>query len=737
MWPEGIIKLETFWSPMQRLTLILSFYIYILLIPSFSIQGQEIVYVQTSIHPMHDGTQRIEERGHILLPLGDQMVEKRFVVRYMEQAVLWNGKLVVGAHAGAGGPWFWSGTWGDNAGDTMMDDAIGRHVLSQGYAYASFDRDGVTDVHQGLAMTNSFTRFVQKRLRSAFDRPVAQTYLVGMSDGGAIARFAAESADAPYNGIMIIAGKGGDPGKGLERKAAQAGLWPQIDPRVIDDPDKVTGSVRKYADVTGTPIIARKFWIYGGVHANLDDLRRELGSMGLNDITDKALQKFSVNTYRKQAVFMGRLAARTPTGRIRMPTIELVGTYDDVVLREVLAYKGRVKNSAPDRHRLYRIEGAWHISGDDESIESFIIQMRQKGVGVDKTRVFWDTQHAYRPYVQQILKQLDAWVVQGIEPPEDRLYPGRKNNTVVYQGTPSDHQPVGPSVSLPFVLHGKKMTDAFKKMLIEAPKTALAIHNSHVDSDHLMLTILLAHNQEIDVALYYMGVDMDLMTKTYEIKTGYRIQDAYDLRRSMEAWWHVNTRTPIDGEKTHKGRLFVASPTALGLMIKDTLRVIPREEMVDGVILREGDGGIVSIMEAREFQTLQRGRWMVITQQPVDGRRLHEGQLIQQNQKGIDLRIGNVDRHIPVEAIHLMTIKSRQTEKNLPASPGDVFLTEEYYHTLKAAALEAEAMGNEVIDVKHLFLALTKLTRQQAAETLSAFNVDYEEAKKTLEALEH
>lgn len=137
-----------------------------------------------SIHPMHDGTQLIEERGHILLPLGDQMVEKRFVVRYMEQAVLWNGKLVVGAHAGAGGPWFWSGTWGDNAGDTMMDDAIGRHVLSQGYAYASFDRDGVTDVHQGLAMTNSFTRFVQKRLRSAFDRPVAQTYLVGMSEGG-------------------------------------------------------------------------------------------------------------------------------------------------------------------------------------------------------------------------------------------------------------------------------------------------------------------------------------------------------------------------------------------------------------------------------------------------------------------------------------------------------------------------------------------------------------------------
>jgi hypothetical protein len=51
MWPVGIIKLETFWSPMQRLTLILSLYIYILLIPSFSIQGQEIVYVQ--VHPSH------------------------------------------------------------------------------------------------------------------------------------------------------------------------------------------------------------------------------------------------------------------------------------------------------------------------------------------------------------------------------------------------------------------------------------------------------------------------------------------------------------------------------------------------------------------------------------------------------------------------------------------------------------------------------------------------------------
>lgn len=714
----------------------LIFNLFLTILSPLILHAQETVYVQTSISPLENGLMRVEERGHIRLPLGDRMVEKRFVLRYPELVDVWNGKLVVGAHAGPGGPWFWNGTWGDNAGDTMMDDAIGTHALSQRYAYASFDRDGVTDVRQGLAMTNSFTRFIQQRLRSTLGLSVTRTYLAGMSDGGAIARFAAESADAPYNGVLIIAGKGGDPGSRLERQAVMAGLWPRIDPRVLDHPEKVTRSVRNYADAVGTSVRARPFWMYGGVHAELDELRYELASLGLTGLSDQALRKFRVKSHRENAVFMGRLTARTPTGRIRMPTLEIVGAYDDIVLRDALTYRKRVKRHAPDRHRLYLIPGAWHISGDDETIESFIIRMRQKGVSWERIGYFWGAQRSYLSHVKAALAHLDEWVVRGTPPPEEQLIPQDQDRRVSSTAAPRVQSEI-PSSSMPYVLKGMKLTDDFKKILHEAPRLALSLHNSEVHSDHLMLAVLLAHNYDIDVALYHMGVDLDLLARTYEIKTGYRMMDADGLKRTLQAWWRVETRTPVDGEKTHTGRLFVTNRDAIGLMVDGVMRVIPVKDMTNGVILREGDGDVVANMEVREFQTLQRGQWMIITRQPVDGMRVHEGPLIQQNRQGIELGIGDANRHIPLDAIHLMAIKSEHTEKNLPASPDEVYLTDEYYHTLKAAALEAKALQDEAVDIKHLFLALTKLTRQHAADTLSEFNVDYDKSKMTIESLEH
>ena len=49
--------------------------------------------------------------------------------------------------------------------------------------------------------------------------------------------------------------------------------------------------------------------------------------------------------------------------------IEVVGTWDDLVIREVRAYRDRVEPK--ERHRLYQVEGVWHMSGDDDGVQGF------------------------------------------------------------------------------------------------------------------------------------------------------------------------------------------------------------------------------------------------------------------------------------------------------------------------------------------------------------------------------
>ena len=57
------------------------------------------------------------------------------------------------------------------------------------------------------------------------------------------------------------------------------------------------------------------------------------------------------------------------TAKPSIPVIEVVGTWDDLVIREVLAYAQRVEPK--DRHRLYQVEGVWHMSGDDDGVQGF------------------------------------------------------------------------------------------------------------------------------------------------------------------------------------------------------------------------------------------------------------------------------------------------------------------------------------------------------------------------------
>jgi acetyl esterase/lipase len=142
----------------------------------------------------------------------------------------------------------------------------------------------------------------------------------------------------------------------------------------------------------GTPVEARRFWPFIGTSTSAS----MSGSSGSEPGDDTS-------------------------GKLFIPTIEVVGTFDDVVLPEVLAYDEKVSAAGTtDRHRLYRVEGAWHISRDDDAISSF--QYVGSRMGLDEASIdAMATGASYLNVVHQSLLLLDRWVGENHAPPADRV----------------------------------------------------------------------------------------------------------------------------------------------------------------------------------------------------------------------------------------------------------------------------------------------------------------------------
>ena len=105
--------------------------------------------------------------------------------------------------------------------------------------------------------------------------------------------------------------------------------------------------------------------------------------------------------------------------------IEVVGTWDDLVIREVRAYANRVEPK--DRHRLYQVEGAWHMSGDDDGVMSFqyIAESRMK-LGKDVADAMGESP-SYLPTVREAFDHLVRWSEKGVAPPASQtVKPGDK-----------------------------------------------------------------------------------------------------------------------------------------------------------------------------------------------------------------------------------------------------------------------------------------------------------------------
>jgi pimeloyl-ACP methyl ester carboxylesterase len=330
-----------------------------------------------------------ELRSRARFNLGSGPVEKRFVIRIPSQ---WHGSLVIGAHGGNGGNAV------DRSGkvyatsETALDDVIGDYVFKTGFAYASVDREGIGGNLDGALLTVAFLARVDRELLDHVNLAPDHRYLVGLSAGGGIARRIAEDRKGAFDAALIIAGAGGDVITRMDRNQKMAALWPLIDPRAhygIADSDP---KIASYAEAIGTPIAARRLWPYTGASAS----NAPPAGSGENS-----------------------------TARPSIPVIEVAGTWDDLVIREVRAYAQRVEPK--DRHRLYQVEGAWHMSGDDDGVQGFqyIAETRMK-LGKDVADAMGESP-SYIPTVREAFDHLVRWVENGIAPPASQtVKPGDK-----------------------------------------------------------------------------------------------------------------------------------------------------------------------------------------------------------------------------------------------------------------------------------------------------------------------
>ena len=327
---------------------------------------------------VHGGRQL---KGLVAVDAAGGRVEKRYVLRTPAK---WNGALVIGAHGGGGGNNFDRSGKVIGTDETALDDVIGRHALAGGFVYASVDRDGSGGGRDGLGLTAQFTSLVREEMtRRGLARP-RRTYLVGLSAGGGIARMAAEDDRKLFDGALIIAGAGGDLVTRLDRLTRIAALWPLIDPRAHFGIPVTDQKITAYADATGTPIEARRLWPYTGASA-VAAASRPAGN------------------------------AENSSAQLTIPTIEVVGTWDDLVIRELRAYATRVEPK--HMHRLYQVEGVWHMSGDDDGVMSFqyIAESRMK-LDKDVADAMGEGP-SYLPTVREAFGHLVAWVESGKAPP--------------------------------------------------------------------------------------------------------------------------------------------------------------------------------------------------------------------------------------------------------------------------------------------------------------------------------
>ncbi len=297
------------------------------------------------------------------LPPGEP--PRRFVLRHPARFPDWNGTLVVGAHRGLGG--IRRGLDGADlgSGETELDDLIGWWALDQGFAWASFDRAGLGAGPEGYRLTEAFARLMFEQIRPRLAMDPERTILLGYGEGGGLARHGAAAEDETFGGVVLVAATLGDPEGASRRRAARLAL--------AAEREASEAGLAAYASAAGVGPEGSRFWpFYDAVAAAPSSV------------------------------------LPAPPAVLGRPVIEVVGTLDDFVLPEVLAYRERIQATGmAELHELRLVPGAWGVGPGDDAVEEMQAWAAELGLA-DADRAALATGRSLAPEIQRALTDLDA-----------------------------------------------------------------------------------------------------------------------------------------------------------------------------------------------------------------------------------------------------------------------------------------------------------------------------------------
>lgn len=278
----------------------------------------------------------------------------RFVLRLPRD---WNGGLIVAAA---------SGITDERTYDLYFSD----YALKQGYAFAATDKgvrramlDGDTvlmphlpenSIRRWSGRLEALAQVAQQEAKRFYGRAPRRTYAVGLSNGGFIARKAAESRSGLFDGALEVSG--------VLWRADRGNLLRELPPALRATSSNPKGWDRKALTRAGFPA---KDPLWDGVLALYRQLYWEaVMYLFLGDLDPGYAGPVEDYDLDARPAALEAIEGFQNTGALQVPLVSLAGGHDYLIscAGHALAYADLVREAGRgDRHRMILIEDASHI----------------------------------------------------------------------------------------------------------------------------------------------------------------------------------------------------------------------------------------------------------------------------------------------------------------------------------------------------------------------------------------
>ena len=320
----------------------------------------------------------------------------------------WNGKLVIGATPAV-------------RSEFALDHLVSDIVLQRGYAYAACDKGtpGLTLRDPGRSMAeweDAYVRLIdtaKRVLALRFSQAPLRTYVLGVSNGGYVARILAERHPDRFDGAVDWEGVHWDPdGRHLLNTLPGWILGFAAYARAVG---RERDQLRDELVARGLPRGAEPhwavyyqmywlvtLWLYG---RNLDPDWPAFQQPWSNDWLRDPSEIATYPAEERAARVAARIRPIGNSGRIGVPVLTVAGNWDSLLpfADHQIAYARKVAASGRGHlHRLYEIDRGNHVDG---------LLRLDRG---EEQPVF--------PYFEAAFTRLEQWVEGGEEPPPSGLY---------------------------------------------------------------------------------------------------------------------------------------------------------------------------------------------------------------------------------------------------------------------------------------------------------------------------